>query len=118
MPKFHHAALVAALLAPLQAHAQPPDAARTFVKGLYDAYRHGEPAYLGAQAPTPFAPHLLALIRHDQATTPLGDSWRVADIHTKDVPSLVGFLDDGARGGVPLKGLYVRIVFICIRSLT
>jgi hypothetical protein len=151
-----HLLLGAALLLHLQAQAQaqPPDAARTFVKGLYDAYQHSDPAYLGVQAPTTFAPHLLALIRHDQATTPLGDApdldwdpicacqddggmkvgrieiramgpgrktatatlryltdvvtvkldlvsvhgrWRVADIHTKDAPSLVVFLEDSAR---------------------
>jgi hypothetical protein len=153
MPKRHHALILAALLAPLQAQAEHPDAARTFVQGLYDAYQHSDPVYLVDQAPTTFAPHLLALIRHDQATTPLGYApdldwdpicacqddgglkvermdltdakpgrkvatvtlsygggadagvtvrldlvlvhgrWRVADIHTKDVPSLVGFLE-------------------------
>jgi hypothetical protein len=154
MPKVHHALLIAALLAPLQAQAQQPDPARTLVQHLYDAYQHSDPDYLGDQAPTTFAPRLLALIRHDQATTPLGyapdldwdplcacqdDSgmkvdridmtdvkpgrkqatvilrfvtelvpvkldlvslhgrWRVADIHTKDLPSLVGFLEQAAR---------------------
>jgi hypothetical protein len=72
MSKLHRAVLLIVLLAPLQAHAQPPDTARTFVQGLYDAYQHSDPVYLGDQAPTTFAPHLLALIRHDQATTPLG----------------------------------------------
>ncbi len=154
MPKLHHAVLLVALLAPLQAQAQQPDPARTFVQRLYDAYQHSGPDYLGDQAPTTFAPRLLALIRHDQATTPLGYApdldwdplcacqdnggmkveridmadvkpgrkvamvtlrfltdtnmakldlvlvqgrWRVADVHTKDLPSLVGFLEDSAR---------------------
>jgi hypothetical protein len=148
---------MAALIAPLSAQAQPPDPARAFVQSLYDAYGHGEPVDVDAKAPTTFAPHLLALIRHDQATTPLGyapdldwdpicacqdDSglkvkriemtdakpgrkvatvtlsygdgadgrvivrldlvlvhrrWRVADIHTKDAPSLVSFLEESAR---------------------
>ncbi len=154
MPKLHHAVLLAALLASLQAHAQPRDAAQIFVQGLYDAYQHSDPVYVVDRAPTTFAPHLLALIRHDQATTPLGDApdldwdpicacqddsglkveridmtevkpgrkvatvtlrfvtesvpvkldlvsvhgrWRVADVHTKDVPSLVVFLEESAQ---------------------
>jgi hypothetical protein len=154
MPKLHHAVLLVALLAPLQAQAQQSDPARPFVERLYDAYQHSDPDYLADQAPTTFAPHLLALIRYDQATTPLGYApdldwdplcacqdtggmkveridmadvkpgrkvatvtllfvtehvtvrldlvsrhghWLVADIHTKDAPSLVGFLEDSAR---------------------
>jgi hypothetical protein len=142
--------LFAALLATSQAHTQSLDSARAFVRGLYEAYRHGEPDYLGARARATFAPQLLALIRHDQATTPAGDvgtidgdpicdcqddggmkvehvevaavapgravaratvkfaadvtpvrldlvawrgQWRVADVHTKAMPSLVRLLN-------------------------
>ena len=151
MAKALRAILLAALLAPLPAQARDHlDAARTFTQGLYEAYRHGEPDYLGARARTTFAPRLLALIRDDRAATPRGDEgaldwdpicdcqdddgmkvervdigevapdralatvtlrypaetmtvkldlvsqhgqWRVADIHTKDVPSLVALLE-------------------------
>jgi hypothetical protein len=142
---------MAALLAPMQAQAGGVDSARAFAQGLYEAYRHGEPNYLGERAGTTFAPHLLALIRHDQATTPPGYSpnldwdpicscqdaeglrtervdarevgpgrvlatvtlrfpaevatvkldlvssrnggWRVADVRTKETPSLVALLE-------------------------
>jgi len=74
MAKIPRAALLAALLPPLQAQAGLSlDAARTFTAGLYAAYRHGEPDYAGARARTTFAPRLLALIRDDKAATPPGD---------------------------------------------
>jgi len=142
--------LVAALLAPLHAHAQDIKSARAFAWGLYRAYQNGEPDYLGKQASQTFAPHLLSLIRRDQADTKPGDvgsldgdpicscqdpsgmkatdvkvkalsarhaeadvtlnfpdgvvpvrldllevdgQWRVADVHTKDTPSLVGLME-------------------------
>jgi hypothetical protein len=151
MANVRRVALLAALLAPLPAQArQHVDPARMFTQGLYEAYRHGQPDYLGARAGTTFAPHLLALIRDNKAATPPGDEgaldwdpicdcqdddgmkvervdigevapdralapvtlrfpaeamtvkldlvsqrgqWRVADIHTKDVPSLVALLE-------------------------
>lgn len=136
------------------AHAQSLDAARAFAAGLFAAYRTGEPDYLGRQAESTFAPHLLALIRRDRASTPAGEvgildgdpvcdcqdagglrmtglameaagpqrarakvrlhfpdetrsltldlvavggGWRVADIHTRETPSLVGLLEAGLR---------------------
>jgi hypothetical protein len=154
MANVQRAILLVALLAPLHAHARPLDSARAFTEGLYEAYRHGEPDYLGARASATFAPHLLALMRHDQAATPSGDvgaldgdpicdcqddggmktgrievedvapgralatvtlrfpaevttvkldlvswhgRWRVADVHTKDMPSLVGLLEKSAN---------------------
>ncbi len=150
MPNFRRAILFVPLLAPLHAHARPFETARTFTERLYEAYRRGEPDYLGAKAGATFAPHLLALIRHDQAATPSGEvgaldwdpicdcqdddgvrakrieiddvaadrvlvtvtlgfpaeaktvkldlvlrhgRWRIADVHTKDMPSLVGLLE-------------------------
>lgn len=151
MAKAPRAILLAALLGPAPAQAQHHlGAARAFTEGLYEAYRHGEPDYLGARARMTFAPRLLALIRDDKAATPPGDEgaldwdpicdcqddggmkverveigeaapdralatvtlrfpaetmtvkldlvsqrgqWRVADIHTKDVPSLVALLE-------------------------
>jgi hypothetical protein len=142
--------MLAALLAPLQGHAQDVESARAFTWGLYRAYEKGEPDYAGKQAPQTFAPHLLSLIRRDQAATQPGDvgildgdpicscqdhggmkatdvkikaasnghveaavtlnfpdgvrlvrldlqevsgQWRVADVHTKDTPSLVGLME-------------------------
>ena len=141
---------VTALLVPLQAHAQDIESARAFTWSLYRAYEHGGPDYAGRQAPETFAPHLLSLIRRDQAETKPGDvgvldgdpicscqdasgmkatdvkvqaaqnnqaeaavtlhfpdgnrlvrldlqaidgQWRVADVHTKDTPSLVGLME-------------------------
>ena len=149
--------LLAAALAPLPALAAPIQDAREFTVGLYAAYSHGEPDFLGDRAATTFAPHLLALIRSDQARTPSGDigtidwdpicgcqdnggmkvgrvevdtpgadraraivtlsfpgettlvtldlvlqkgAWRVADIHTKDAPSLVTLLEKSIRAPV------------------
>jgi hypothetical protein len=124
--------------------------ARAFVAGLYGAYAHGQPDYLGRDAALVFAPALLRLIRRDARDTPPGDvgaldgdpicdcqdagglrldrldvrptgparatatahialagaarrieldlvadhgRWRIADIHTPDLPSLVRLLD-------------------------
>jgi hypothetical protein len=148
------AVLLAALLAAPPAQAAPPETPRAFTQRLYQAYGHGEPDVLGARAPVIFAPRLLALIRHDQASTPAGDvgtldwdpvcdcqdddgmrvarldiqdrgagravarvrlrfaaettavkldlvsgpdGWRIADIHTRHVASLVGLLDKSAH---------------------
>jgi hypothetical protein len=151
MANIQRAVLLATLLAPLPAQARDHlGAARTFTQGLYEAYRHGEPDYLGARARTTFAPRLLALIRDDRVATAPGDEgaidwdpicdcqdeggmkvervaigevapdralatvtlrfpaetmtvkldlvtwrgqWRVADIHTRDAPSLVALLE-------------------------
>jgi hypothetical protein len=149
--------LLVALLAPASAYGQDLRSARAFTLGLYDSYQRAEPDVLGRRAQTTFAPHLLALIRKDQRTTPAGyvgllDSdpicacqdpdglkvlrltvagagrlraratvtlqfqaerrrvtldlvsrdggWRVADVHTADMPSLVGMLG-GAVDGTP-----------------
>ena len=153
-------AVIAALLAPLTAQAQGADTARAFTLRLYEAYRTGAPDYLGRDARRTFAPHLLALIHRDRATTPAGDvgildgdpicdcqdaqgvrathlaisamgpgrararvtlrfpsetremtldlvtartaargakqgEWRIADVHTRETPSLVRLLEDG-----------------------
>ena len=58
--------LAAALLAlaPM-AQAQTLADARSFVSGLYRAYEHAQPDYLGPHAREVFTPRLLALIRRD-----------------------------------------------------
>ena len=62
-----------AQITPLAARAQSLDAAHTFTTALYRAYENnGEPDYTGRRARTTFAPHLLTLIRQDDATTPPG----------------------------------------------
>jgi hypothetical protein len=149
-------AVIAALIAPLSVQAQGADTARAFTLHLYAAYRTGAPDYLGRDAGRTFAPHLLALILRDRATTPSGDvgildgdpicdcqdaggvratrltinpagpgrararvtlrfpsetremtldlvarrgagrgEWRIADIHTRETPSLVRLLEHG-----------------------
>ena len=50
----------------LAAHAQSADDARRFVTGLYGAYGHSQPDYVGHEALQVFSPRLLALIRRDQ----------------------------------------------------
>ena len=58
-------ALVALLAIAGAAQAQSLANARGFVAGLYDAYAHSDPDYLGRQARRVFSPRLLALIRRD-----------------------------------------------------
>ncbi len=58
--------LLPLLASALSAHAQSADEARRFVTGLYAAYGHAEPDYLGRQARQVFSPRLLALIRRDE----------------------------------------------------
>jgi hypothetical protein len=48
------------------AHAQTLTDARGFVTGLYAAYAHSEPDYLGPMAHQVFSPRLLGLIRRDE----------------------------------------------------
>jgi hypothetical protein len=148
------AAALAVLASPaLAAPAQSPDTAKAFLTRLYAGYSHGHPDYTGRQAPTIFAPRLLALLKRDAdaadgevgivegdpicdcqdagglkmqnlTVTPAGtgkaraqaafsigrdmrrltldledrgQGWRIADIHSKDTPSLVGLLEDGLR---------------------
>ena len=61
------------LSAALPARAQSADEARRFVAGLYGAYAHSEPDYLGRQAQAVFSPRLLALIRRDARNAPVGE---------------------------------------------
>jgi hypothetical protein len=49
------------------------EGARAFVQGLYSAYAHAEPDYLGKGADKVFSTRLLGLIRADQKATPDGD---------------------------------------------
>lgn len=59
---------------PMAASAQTSAEAKRFVADLYGAYRGGGPDYLGRQAPSVFAPPLLALLRRAAAATPPGDA--------------------------------------------
>ena len=94
------AALAALVLGwPACSHGQSLDDAKTFVRGLYQAYARGNgPDYLGRQAPGVFSPRLLQLIRRDERLTPKGD-----------VPSLDGdpICDCQDPGGLHLVAIEV-----------
>ena len=45
---------------------QTLDEAKAFTLGLYQAYEHGSPDYMGPQARRVFSPRLLRLIRRDE----------------------------------------------------
>jgi len=65
MPRQSLWLLLPALALAAPASAQTAAEARGFVTGLYEAYAHGEPDYLGRQARAVFTPRLLGLIRRD-----------------------------------------------------
>ena len=149
---------LALLLLPVLAFGQSLPDARAFTLGLYRAYEHGEPDYLGKQARQVFSPALLSLMRREAAATPKGDvgaldgdpicdcqdpggladaqvhavqvgpgrvradvhfrigrepqsvtldlvavhgRWRVNDVHTHDMKSLVGLLRQSLREPSP-----------------
>lgn len=64
---------LALLAAPCAGLGQTLDDAKAFTLGLYLAYAHREPDYLGAGAQRVFSPRLLGLIRRDERLTPAGD---------------------------------------------
>lgn len=64
--------IVLVCLAPIGAQAQSLGAARTFVKGLYEAYQIGETDYLDTQSGAVFTPALRSLIKPDTDRTPPG----------------------------------------------
>ncbi len=64
---------LALLLLPATTFGQSLSDARAFTLGLYQAYEHGSPDYLGRQARQVFSPALLRLIRRDAVATPQGD---------------------------------------------
>jgi hypothetical protein len=66
--------LLIAAAAAVPARAQELTQARTFVEGLYAAYRRSPgPDYVGRQAAKVFSPALVALMRRDAARTPEGE---------------------------------------------
>ena len=95
-------ALMAAMIAVAgSAHAQTLADARGFVTGLYAAYAHSEPDYLGPMARQVFSPRLLGLIRRDarNAHGEVGalDGDPICDCQDPDGVRLVG-LDIAASG--------------------
>lgn len=73
MSNIYPAVRMAAFLAAMQMQAGHIDADRAFTEDLYEAYQQGKPDYLEPRAAPIFAPHLLTLIRRDQAVTPPGE---------------------------------------------
>ncbi len=65
--------VLVALSWPAFALAQSVAGARAFTLGLYRAYAHRAPDYLGGQRRRVFSPRLLSLIQRDRLLTPPGE---------------------------------------------